>query len=543
MGSFGRGRASALRIAALLLIQTVAIGAQPQPPAHNTGVLRIAVVLTDADGTATPIPRVVLLVSDNPATAEPRRIRTGADGTVELTLPAGNYTVESDRPVALGGQAYTWTQMIDVAPGRDAVLTLTATNAEIEAATSTTPGTTGTSRADPIRADWAAIHNKWQKSVVEIWTPTRHAIGFLIDARGLIATNDKAIGDATTVEVQLSASVKVAGRVVANDRLHAVALIRIDPAAVASLPPVPLGCGTAPEPVAYEDRVVTIAAPMLEPKAAIPGNVGRVEYQSFQVDWRLGPGNAGGPVFDCDGRAVGITVAEDERDRDAERSGRAVSYVVPIRNLCGGVMAAAEKQLSGAAPAATPLRTEAGLPPHQPARPADAKAPRTQAPSIASSDFDIALVTPTMMRDGPTVMGPRSDFANWMDYVTNAPQVLLVRATPQFEESLWKTLARGAAQTQGMALPPMKSFSANFLRMRAYCGTTEIAPIHPFIIERPVNEKTMIREGLYVFGITDFGPHCSTVRFDLYSAKSPDKADSRTIDPKLFAQLADAPPQ
>ena len=43
--------------------------------AQATGVLRVTVTLTDADGTTTPIPRVVLLVSDNPATGEPRRIR------------------------------------------------------------------------------------------------------------------------------------------------------------------------------------------------------------------------------------------------------------------------------------------------------------------------------------------------------------------------------------------------------------------------------------------------------------------------------------
>ena len=61
--------------------------------------------------------------------------------------------------------------------------------------------------------------------------------------------------------------------------------------------------------------------------------------------------------------------------------------------------------------------------------------------------------------------------------------MVLVRISPQFEESMWKTLARGAAATQGVMLPPLKSLTANFLQLRAYCGDTEVTPIHPFIVE------------------------------------------------------------
>jgi hypothetical protein len=158
--------------------------------------------------------------------------------------------------------------------------------------------------------------------------------------------------------------------------------------------------------------------------------------------------------------------------------------------------------------------------------------------TISASDFDLSLLTPEMGRREQASTNFRGDFGNWAEYVAKAPPQLLVRATPQFEESFWKTLARGAAQTQGMALPPMKSFNANFLRMRAFCGAAEVAPIHPLIIERQVSGGARIREGLYVFGLNDFGPHCGTVRFDLYSEKSGQKADSRTIDPALFTLIA-----
>ena len=104
-------------------------------------MLRIKVVLIDAERIATPVAHHALLISDNPATAAPRRVLTARDGTADIRLRPGNYTVESDQPVAFHGKSYQWTLMVDVVAGRDAVLELTAANAEVESVTSTRPGT------------------------------------------------------------------------------------------------------------------------------------------------------------------------------------------------------------------------------------------------------------------------------------------------------------------------------------------------------------------------------------------------------------------
>ena len=163
-----------------------------------------------------------------------------------------------------------------------------------------------------------------------------------------------------------------------------------------------------------------------------------------------------------------------------------------------------------------------------------------QAPLLSASEFDISLLTPAMIEVDQGTSSPRSFFGAWAPYVSNAPQVLFMRVSPQFGESFWKVLARGAASTQGVALPPLGSFSANFLRMRAFCGGVEVAPIHRFIIETPIEGRKPMREGLDVFALTDFGPHCTSVRVDMFSEKSPNKADSRTIDPALFTKIAAA---
>ena len=540
----------------------LAVGLSLTAAVQGTAVLRISVVLTDAEGNATPVPRAQLLISDNPTSREPRRVRTGADGTVQVTLPAGNYTVESDLPVTLGGRRFSWTQILDVPAGRETVLALTAANAEV--ATDTAPaGPAGNSA--PSFADAASILNKWRSSLAEIWTPTAHASGFVIDGRGLIATNDRTIGEATDVEVEFGAAaagatdrVKVAGRVIASDRTQGVTLIWINPEAVASRPPIAPAClgadlsavalaeaealakaaGAASPPVAHEERVVALVAPMLEPHGAIPGTASHVTAQSFRVDWRLEAGTAGGPVFAADGAAIGISVGEDEQDRERRRD--AAAYVIPLANACRVLEAAAQKMSGATPPPATLLRTEAGLTRPGTGAPADSKAPRGQPALIAASEFDIALLTAATIGSDLGTASPRSFFGEWAPYVSNAPQVLFVRVSPQFEESFWKTLARGAAATQGMALPPLRSFSANFLRMRAFCGGVEVTPIHRFIIEMPIEGRKPIREGLDVFALTDFGAHCASVRFDLFSEKSPNRADSRTIDPALFTKVAGA---
>ena len=95
------------------------------------GVLRVRIVLADADGAPTPAPRYALLVSDNPPTAAPRRIITTLDGTGEMKLRPGNYTVESDKPLVFRGRRYQWMQTVDIAAGRDTVLEMTAANAEV----------------------------------------------------------------------------------------------------------------------------------------------------------------------------------------------------------------------------------------------------------------------------------------------------------------------------------------------------------------------------------------------------------------------------
>jgi S1-C subfamily serine protease len=503
------------------------------PLSQETGLLRIRVVVIDADGNSVAVPRAQLLISDNPNTREPRRVRTAADGSVEVKLPAGNYTVESDVPVRLGARSYAWIQTLDVAAGRETLLELTAANAEADAADGAAADPGGANHADG-----AVILNRWQASIAEIWTPTRHATGFVVDARGLIVTNDRAIGEASDVEVEFgnaAARIKVAGRVIATERTRGVSLIWVDPAVTKARPPISPSCNTPPAPIEHDDKIVALIAPMLEPKTAVPGSAIRPETQAFRADWRLDDGSAGGPVFTADGTAIGITVAADDQFTKERRQD---SYVIPLNNVCS-VIAAAEQKMAGAMPpSAASLRTEAGLKPVPIARIGDTKKGTQMMPAvIRAADYDIALMTPEMVRLDYTTSNTRNYFGYWSPYIANAPKVLIVRISPQLEESIWRTIARGAASTQGVMLPPMPSFSANFGRLRALCGADEVMPIHRFQVDIEVQKRDPLREAVYIFAPADFGPHCGTVRFELFAEKSPNRGDVRTIDPAIFTRL------
>jgi hypothetical protein len=530
-----------------LLLATLVFVIPRAASGQAVGVLHIKVALLDAEGKAAPVPRHALLVSDNPTSAPPRRVVTALDGTADVSLRPGNYTVESERAVAFQGGAYQWTQTVDVVAGRGAILELTADNADVEPVTPAASTSAAPSEADP-----SALLMQWQDSVVALWTPTTHASGFVIDAKGLIATNQRVVGTAASIEVQLTPTIKVAASVLVSDPVRDVAILRIDPAAVASVRPVPLDCTLSAKPSLLLDgqEIVTIGAPFHGQKSLTSGTVRRVEPRAVVSDFMLPDGSTGGPVFTARGALVGITSLVD--DKDEGRSG--YSRIARLDDGCGIVASAEKKRKDGASPGGAQL-------PVEPVRPFPVDALKDAAQhragslspyQMSSSDFDIAFMTPVQVygaqyqsehasgrersAEQPFVR-PLMDFRNWSDYVADLPPVLLVRMTPKLVEGFWTTVARGAARTQGVSLPPIRHFKSGFSRMRAFCGDAEVTPIHPFKLEQRVSESDAIYEGLYVFDPAAFGPQCRTVKLLLYSDKEPEKGDTRAVDPNVIQQI------
>jgi len=532
-----------------MIVAALVLAVPRVPVGQALSVLHIKVVLVDAEGKATAVPRHPLLISDNPATAPPRLVTTETDGTADVKLKPGNYTIESDRPVAFQGKSYQWTQTVDVRAGRDTVLELTAKNADVE----TAAASTASAEADP----WILLP-QWQGSVVALWTPTTRASGFVIDAKGLIATSQRVVGTATSVEVQLTPDVKVAANILAADAERDVAVLWVDPSVTSAVRPVALACAPAAAPTpAVGQELFAIGVPLRRPKDITPGNAIRVEPHGIVADFRLARGSVGGPVFTADGGVVGITTVTDERDEN----GRADSRVVRSADVCD-VVATAAKKMTGTAPSATHLPVEPALPFPEDALKdaAEHRAGNLNPYLISTSTFDVAFITPVMIYGAeyqsqqasrrtpasggatmktvePGIVRPLLDFRNWSAYTADYPPVLLVRVTPKLVEGFWTTVARGAAQTQGVAIPAIKRPKSGFSQMRAYCGDAEVVPIHPFKVEQRVGANDAMYEGLYVFDPGALGPQCASVKLVLTSEKEPDKPDTRVVEPRIVQQI------
>jgi S1-C subfamily serine protease len=510
-----------------LLVATLLVTSSPAAPAQTLSTLHITVTLADATGKITPVARHALLISDEPPSTAPRRILTTLAGTADITLRPGRYAVESDQPVAFEGKRYEWSQRIDVVAGRDATLALTADNASV--GTSTAAATSAT----PSDTDPSFLAAQWQDSVVALWTPTQHASGFVVDPRGLIVTNQRVVGTATSAEAQFAHDIKVMATVLASDPTRDVTILRVNPSVIASLRPLPLGCGQTRPSVANGQELYAIGAEMTGQKDLTPGDVTGVGPRLLLSDLRLARGSAGGPVFTAGG-LVGFTTVDDR-----EPDSRSDTRVVRIDQVCE-VMASAETKIAGAMP---PDATHLPLDPRPAAVSALSEAVKNRAGSLSpypmsTANFDLAFITPVHIygaRD--QVPRPVMDFGSWSEYLADYPRALVVRVTPKMVEGLWAKVARGAAMTQGMALPPMKRAKSSFLRMRAFCGDTEVRPIHPFVVEHRISETEAVDEGLYLFDPAAFGPACGAVRLTVYSENESDKGDTRVVDQKVLEQI------
>ena len=533
-----------------LVLALLANGLGPAVAGQPVSVLRVKIVLADTQSRPMPVSRHTLLVSENPTSAPPRVMVTGIDGTAELKLRPGNYTVESDKPVTLLGKTYQWTQIVDVVSGRDTVLELTAANADSD----TLAATPGAPESDP-----SFLLSRWQESVVALWTPTTPASGLLVGANGLIATNQRVVGTARSVEVQITDTHKAEGIVLAADAVRDVAILWVDPKAAASGRPLPLPCDKPEKtPVVDRQQLFTIGVPFRQQKRLTSGWVITLDARGLVSDLLLGRGIAGGPVFNAAGDVIGITSILDEKDQ----TDRGTSRIIRDDFVCD-VLAVAEKKMKGSAPP-----REAPLP-GEPARSipvAALKADAERQPGRASaykvppsSTFDIALITPVLAYSArleseqsgnrPGYTGSRladadllrlrtlTDFGNWSDYMADSPPVLLIRVTPRLVEGFWTTVGRFAVRTQGVSLPPIKRFKPGFAHMRVFCGEAEVVPIHPFKLEHRVSDTDAIYEGLYAFDPGALGPQCGGVKLVLFSEKEPEKGETRVVDPGVVKQV------
>lgn len=138
--------------------------------------------------------------------------------------------------------------------------------------------------------------------------------GFIIDASGIVVTNNHVIGDANDIQVILSDGVKLKAEIIGKDPKLDLAVLRVKPTPERPLKAVPFGDSDKMRP---GDWVMAIGNPFGLGGSVSAGivsargrNIESGPYDNYiQTDAAINKGNSGGPLFNMDGEVIGINTA------------------------------------------------------------------------------------------------------------------------------------------------------------------------------------------------------------------------------------------
>ena len=170
--------------------------------------------------------------------------------------------------------------------------------------------------------------------VVQIVTPSGTGSGFIIDADGLVVTNAHVVQRFKTVDVRLPSGQTYQGDVLGVDDTTDLALL--DLRAFRDFEPVALGDSDA---IAVGEDVIAMGYPLgdvdilLGTPTVTRGIVSAKRVSGsgvtlLQTDAAINPGSSGGPLFDREGKVVGVNtskVFESGDGRPVEGIGLAVA--------------------------------------------------------------------------------------------------------------------------------------------------------------------------------------------------------------------------
>ena len=176
--------------------------------------------------------------------------------------------------------------------------------------------------SDGTTPDWQAVAEAVRPSVVAIEVQTASGSGagsgVVLDAEGHVLTNDHVVGDAVDGGLRVTLS---------DGRVYGATIVGLDPAtdlAVIQLTDPPADLVAAEigdsDALAVGDAVMAVGNPLGLDSTATTGIVSALDRpvstagdgeqpvvtNAIQVDAAVNPGNSGGPLFDAEGRVVGI---------------------------------------------------------------------------------------------------------------------------------------------------------------------------------------------------------------------------------------------
>lgn len=158
-------------------------------------------------------------------------------------------------------------------------------------------------------------------------TPRRgQGSGFIIGEEGYVLTNHHVVSKADTIEVSLKNGDTYKAELVGSDKKYDVALLKVEP--TGEFPAVELGNSSETK---VGEWVVAIGNPFGLNYSVTTGiisakgrTIGHSAYDNFiQTDASINPGNSGGPLFNMEGRVIGMNSAIVKR-------GQGIGFAVPV---------------------------------------------------------------------------------------------------------------------------------------------------------------------------------------------------------------------
>ncbi len=415
----------------------------------------------------------------------------------------------------------------------------------------------------------ATKFQKLKNGVFTVWSELGHGSGFLISSDGLVLTNQHVVGPSEYIALQFSPTVKIPAVLLASDPQKDIAVLWADMSAIPEADVIVIAKPHPGEPTLIEgERVFTIGSPLNQQKVITSGIASKIEKTAIISDVNINHGNSGGPLFNSQGEAVGITTFGDF----ASQGGPGISGILRIEEAEEMVATARTKMASA-------MRPKAGLLPVEPqdSYPLDAikntllqKKFDSKPYFFGEGDFDVTFITPPLKyyaerqesmnaaneknkRNRKSEVAvqdsfrPLDDLKNWEQYVGEYRPILLVRVTPKLRETGGSVFLRSlAAAGNNYAVPAKLRFKSDFYKMKLMCGDKEISPILPGKIAHVVNVHSgfvnatdATYEGFYSFPADSVGPSCGQVTLQVFSEKKPDAAINKKLNDKTVSRIWD----
>ena len=506
-----------------------------------------------------PVPHLIVLFgADSSGQNSSHEVKTDFEGKAELQAPPGKYRLTTPQGVDFQGRHYAWEMEINVS-NESVSVDLSNDNARV----------TDPPSIEPARKvdDLTLMFQKYQKSVVTVWSEIGSGTGFIVDSAGLVMTNQHVIGPSELISVQFDAKRKVAAKVLAFDAERDVAVLYADLSAFPGAVAAPIAKTHAGREIAVEgERVFTIGSPLGLKKIITTAIVSKVEDRAIISDVNIiNHGNSGGPLFNSLGEVIGITTFSVPG-----RDGPGLTGIVRIDQTLPTLEQARKKMRELSLPSARLLPVEPTDPyPLGSIKEAIRSGKFDRKPyAFTVGSFDVELRTPVLEYELQEEVGitaaeekdqrtrqhkdsiqntfdPLQDLREWNEYVGAHKPVLLVRAEPHLRETLLSGLGRELTPaimryTGGARM----KFRADFYRMKLLCGAKEVEPIQPGKAATVVNAHNAFVKvtdatyvGIYSYPPDAISPSCGKVTLQLYSEKEPDKSESKNLDQKSINRV------